>query len=37
LTCTAREFVMTARLGAYDGGELFAERRFEYAIDRDHV
>ena len=37
MTCTAEAFLMTARLTAYDGGQVFAERRFEYSIDRDHV
>ncbi len=37
MTCDAEAFVMTARLAAYEGDELFAERWFDRRIPRDHV
>jgi uncharacterized protein len=37
LTCTAESFRMQGRLTAFDGGELFAERRFDHEIERDHL
>ena len=37
MTCDEHSFFMEARLSAYDTGELFAERRFNRVIPRDHI
>ena len=37
MSCDAASFIVTARLAAFDGEELFAERHFHRTIPRDHV
>ena len=37
MSCAAETFLIEARLTAYEGDEVFAERRFERLIRRDHV
>lgn len=37
MNCDEHSFFMEARLSAYDAGELFAERRFNRVIPRDHI
>jgi len=37
MSCNETSFIMSARLAAFDGDELFAERHFHRTIPRDHV
>lgn len=37
VTCDAEHFYVTACLTAHDAGRLFAERRFDRTIHRDHI
>jgi len=37
LSCDAATFRITGRLSAYEGDAIFAERRFERSIPRDHL
>ena len=37
MSCDQTSFIVTARLAAFDGDELFAERHFNRTIPRDHV
>ena len=37
MSCDETSFIVTARLSAFDGDELFAERNFQRTIPRDHV
>ena len=37
MSCDETSFIVTARLAAFDGDELFAERHFHRTIARDHV
>jgi uncharacterized protein len=37
MTCSEHEFLVEARLAAFEGDELFAERRFNRAIPRGHL
>ena len=37
MSCDETSFIVTARLAAFDGDELFAERHFHRTIPRDHM